>query len=196
LAWHEIASANQGRFLAVDADGGALRIDTPFDDRIAKLAEALDATRLWYGDATDREQRERQASEEADKRAAAPASTRASRGIYNTTAAGAASLSSRDDLVADLDRGEISLDALPEAELPERLRKLKPSERAVAVDEARQQRRALSDEIGALAREREAYLTAAKAERTDVDRSLDEQLLETVRLQARSAGLDLADDGE
>lgn len=189
VAWTAIATENQGRTFAVDADGGALRIDTPYDDRIAALAARLDRTRLWYGDDDDRASSAAIAEDEAKRRADLPASALASRGVYNATKAGAASLAARNDLIGDIESGEVTLESLDETALPAPLQKMDAEERQAAVAEVQSERAALRQQIGSLAKEREAYLDEAKAERADAKDSLDEQLVDTLREQGRTRGL-------
>lgn len=187
-AWQHIASLNQGRFLQVEQSGSAVAVTTPFDDRLAQLARELDATRLFYGDADKRAQLRRK-EQAADKvHAASSVAVQAKRAEFNASGVGAANFLADSELVDAVSSGKISLESLRKEELPAPLQALAPSERKAVVEQKAQQRAALKEEIARLGAQRQQYIkdriSAAK-----VAESLDGQLYETVREQAKVKGL-------
>ena len=187
--WQRIAALGGGRYFRVEQAGGAIAIATPYDAEIARLAAELDGTRLFYG---SREAQEEMAQKRAatDKLvAAASVGALARRGAFNASASGAANLAGDHDLVAAVEEGRVTLDAVPAAELPAAIAALPPTEREQAVAAAGERRRTLQAQIAALAHERDDYLAAKVAETDGAERSLDMQIYEAVRTQAAPKGL-------
>lgn len=52
--WEEIAALAGGAFFRVGQSGSAVLTSTPYDEKLACLARELDATRVFYGDASVR----------------------------------------------------------------------------------------------------------------------------------------------
>lgn len=187
-AWQHIASLNQGRFLQVEQSGSAVAVATPFDDKLAQLARQLDETRLFYGDADKRAQLRKKEQAAEKVHAASPAAVQAKRAEFNASGAGASNFLADSELVDAVSSGKVSLESLRKEELPAPLQTLKPSEQKAVIAEKAQQRAALKEEIARLGAQRQQYIKD-RISANAVAESLDGQLYETVRTQAKAKGL-------
>jgi len=186
--WQHIASLNQGRFLQVEQSGSAVAVATPFDDKLAQLARELDETRLFYGDADKRAQLRKKEMAAEKVHAASPAAVQAKRAEFNASGAGASNFLADSELVDAVSSGKVSLESLRKEELPAPLQTLKPSEQKAVLAEKAQQRAALKEEITRLGAQRQQYIKDRISTDTMAE-SLDGQLYETVREQAKAKGL-------
>jgi von Willebrand factor type A domain len=187
--WIEIARLGNGRYLKVEQAGGAFAVTTPFDDEIARLSAELDGTRLFYGDAEAMTGLSAKLAATAQLEALAPAGPRARRGVFNATESGARNLFGDQDLVENVTKGEVSLEDVPEEELPETLRELDRVEQQQLIEELAGRRDELKSRIAGLAESRSAYIDEQIAEQGGAADSLDRQIYEIVRDQAAPAGL-------
>jgi hypothetical protein len=192
--WIEIAQLGGGRYLKVGQTGSAVAVATPFDGRLAELAAALDATRVYYGSEDERRQQARKL--EAAERVAAEASpaAQARRAAFNATASGAANLLGERELVDDVSSGRVDLDAIALEQLPETLRALPQAEQQAIIDETAVRRTALQREIRELAAQRDAFVAGELEAAGGADGSLDGLLYDVVREQGAAKGL-IYDDG-
>lgn len=189
--WTEIAHLGNGRYLKVEQAGGAFAVATPFDDEIAELAAELDKTRLFYGN--EDQMTELRGKVAATERLTDVATTgsRARRGVFNATDSGHRNLFGDQDLVENVTKGDVSLEDIPEEELPEGFRELKPVEQQQRIEDLAGRRSELESRIDALAKSRSAYIDERVAEEGGAEDSLDRQLYDTVKDQAAPAGISL-----
>jgi hypothetical protein len=184
--WREIARNGQGRFVAIAQDGAMVALATPMDDELATLNRSLAATVLPYGT------REAQAEVKGkvDAALAAPAPAAASRLAYLEKNGGRANLG-RKDLVDAVREGSVDPSKLKAEELPEPLRALAPEARAEVVQKKAQERAEIQRQIGALSKERDAFLQKEEAKRTrdGAAKSFDGEVLEAIRDQAKKTGI-------
>ena len=132
--WTEIARLGNGRYLKVAQTGDAFAVATPYDDEIARLSAELDDTRLFYGDDEEMSVLEGKIAATDRLEAFASAGSRARRAVFNATEAGLKNLFGDQDLVEDVSKGEVSLDVVPEAELPPGIRELDRPEQQQLID--------------------------------------------------------------
>lgn len=192
--WTEIARLGNGRYLKVDQDGGSISMATPFDRELAQLSTELDRTRLIFG--TDEERTSETAKAESVDAllSAATERTRARRGVFNATSAGAASLFGERDLVEAYAAGRIELEAIPAERLPEPIADLTPEQQEHEIQRRLSKREELRDRIGELAAARDNYINArVDVEVEDPGSSLDQQLYDAVREQAGTFGIEYSD---
>jgi hypothetical protein len=152
-AWQQIAMLGDGEFSTIQQDGGVQQIATPYDDKMAELAAAIDSTTVIYGDADVR-------SGFAAKLAAAeaaPAPAKADRGVYYAKKGTVAARPS-EDVVGGIASGTLSLDALDEDKLPDDLRGKSKAELAAELAARAKKRQAAQKEIAELAKQRDEYL--------------------------------------
>ncbi|MEM1063250.1 MAG: vWA domain-containing protein, partial [Planctomycetota bacterium] len=181
--WREIAKLGGGRYLQIAQTGGRVVSATPYDAEIAELSARLDATRVWYGRADDVARQEERLSEVAEVDAAAPASVRARRGVYNASEPGKlnffggskavgdteffvldaiaeeAADADVDELVVAITSGRLGDDADVE-QLPADWQKLTPEERKAKATGIAAERESLRAKIAELGKKRQAHIEA------------------------------------
>jgi uncharacterized protein YegL len=186
--WTRIAALGNGRYLKVGQSGDTFAVTTPFDEDIAMLSAQLDRTRMNYGSTDEVAEADEAFHDRLRMFQSRSAAEQARRAVYNTTSAGSASLFRDGDLVDDVTRGEIELESLPRAELPEDLRKLDTAAQQAAIAELAEQREALKARIATLNESRAAYIEDRVVEE-GADVSLERQIYDVVREQAAPLGL-------
>ena len=189
-AWTHIAHLGGGRYFQVDQAGGTLAIATPFDAEIAELSAELDATRLYYGSAAERAAMDRKVEATEKLNEGASVAARAMRGAFNVTASGLVNLLGENELVDDVANGRVDLATLPASALPELLRELPPAEQEITVTGMRIKREELQGRLAALAGERDQFIADEVAAAPAAPSSLEQQIYETVREQAKAVGLE------
>jgi uncharacterized protein YegL len=187
--WTEIARLGNGRYLKVDQAGGAFAVATPFDDEIAQLSAELDNTRLFYGN--EEQMRELNGKVAATERLEEVATTgsRVRRAVFNATASGIVNLFGSQDLVENVSKGEVELEAIPQEQLPASFRELDRDEQEAKIGELAERRTELQQRIDALAESRADFIDERVAEEGGAESSLDRQIYDAVRAQAAPAGL-------
>jgi hypothetical protein len=188
--WTEIARLGSGRYFQVDQAGGALTIATPYDAEIAELSAELDSTRLYYGSEEEIVVTGSKIAATEKLHELASTASRASRAAFNATASGLTNLFGENELVDDVANGRVDLAAIPASELPESLRALAPAEQQAAVDDLAKKREELQDRIAELAGQRSRFIADEVAAAPAAPSSLDQQIYETVREQAKAVGLE------
>jgi hypothetical protein len=189
-AWAEIARLGSGRYFQVEQAGSALAITTPFDAEIARLSAELDSTRVYYGSEEERAAMDRKVEATAKLHEGASIESRARRGVFNATASGLTNLLGEHELVDDVASGRVDLAAVPASALPEPLGALAPAEQQAAIEGLIQKREELQQRIAALAGERDQFIADEVAAAPAAPSSLDQQIYETVREQAKAVGLE------
>ncbi len=182
--WREITKLADGRYMEINASGGAIAIATPFDDELGKLNARLNGTYLAYG-AKGGAGAANQLAQDSTALSLAPASAadryaaKSSKQYRN----------SKWDLVDALAEKEVDLAKLTENELPDELKKLKPEERKAYVDAKAKERAEVQKEIQEVAKKREAYIQAEtkKANLSDSD-AFDAAVRTTITEQAEKKG--------
>jgi cell division protein FtsB len=187
--WQQIAKLGRGRYFKVEQAGSAVAIETPFDAKIATLAAELDATRTYYGSAEEREAMASKVAAADRLTAEASVASRARRGAFNASAAGASNLIGGRELVDDIASGRVDLASVPAAELPASIASLPPEEQKAVIEETAQKRDELQRQIAQLASDRDEYIKTEIEARGGASDSLDQQIYEAVRDQAAPLGL-------
>lgn len=187
--WSHMASLNQGQFFRVGQHGNAVAITTPFDEKLGQLAKQLDNTRMFYGDEKDRKKAQRKiaASEKASAKSSPMAA--AKRATFNASEEGKRSFLGEKELLEDIASGRVELDAVKPADLPEPLKNLNKKEQQALLEKKSQERQALQQKIRQLAEKRDSYIREEMDKRGDAEESLDYQIYNTIKDQAKSKGL-------
>ncbi|MBI1913546.1 MAG: hypothetical protein HYS12_02140 [Planctomycetes bacterium] len=186
--WKDFAVLAEGRFASIDQQSGSVAIATPQDKKLAELSGQLNTTYVAYGKAELRQEKTaNQAAQDknAAKLAPAVAAARA------TSKGGALYRNSDWDLVDKLKEDpKFDITKVPEKELGEELRKLKPQERVKYVKDKLNQRLALQKEITELSKKRDEYVKEEmKKNAKKGDKAFDEAVRGTLREQAARKGL-------
>ena len=188
--WTQIASLGQGSFFQVEQAGGAVAFTSPFDDKIAELSAKLDDTRLYYGTAEEKERMFKKVAATDKLELTASVAARARRGVFNAAVGGRANLLGENELVDAVASGNIELDDLDMAALPEALKPMAPAEQQAYVARLAEERADLKRQIQSLSADRDGYIARKVDEAGGMKDSLDQQLYEAVREQAGKAGLE------
>ncbi len=188
--WTQIASLGQGSFFQVEQAGGAVAFTSPFDDKIAELSAKLDDTRLYYGTEEEKERMLKKVAATDKLELTASVAARARRGVFNAALGGRANLLGENELVDAVASGNIELDDLEMAALPEALKPMAPAEQQAYVARLAEERADLKRQIQALSADRDGYIARKVDEAGGMKDSLDQQLYEAVREQAGKAGLE------
>lgn len=178
-----LAHAADGTYASIGQTGGMVATRTPYDDELATLNAKLAGTSLFAGGRAEREEGFAAAREVA----AMPASAAADRAAFATKSGGGLGLmGSVGGGAVDLAAEPARLASLGDDALPDALKKLPPEARKAAVEKAAKERKAVEAEMTKLARDRDAWLAKNAAAKRD---SFDEQVFETVKKKAKSAGV-------
>ena len=187
--WQQIAELGLGRYFQVEQAGSAVAIATPFDEKLAGLSAALDATRLYYGTAEEK-RKQRHRLEAADKlHATSSLESRARRATFNASLSGADNLLGEGELIEDVASGRVDLDTIEPQQLPEPLQAMAPEAQQALIAETARRRGDLQEQIQELAEQRSTYLKQKVEELGGARGSLDHKIYTAVREQAGKKGL-------
>ncbi|MBM4058605.1 MAG: VWA domain-containing protein [Planctomycetes bacterium] len=187
--WKEIAKLAEGKYIPLVQSGGMVQIAAPQDEEIAALNRAIGGTLIGYGRA---ETRRGVAAKQAAAEAAAPAAA-ADRLSYN--AATGSVVQGGGELIDAIERGDVRLEEVEAADLPEELRGLDARQLAAAVYAKRATRKDIQARLERLLSARQAFLAAERRRLTEAGQgdSFDEEVAATVRAQAARQGLTYGD---
>ena len=185
--WRDYARMCEGRFASIDMNRGTVAIAAPQDKKLAELSGKLNSTYVAYGRAEQRKAKaENQTAQDANA-AKAPGAAPA-RAISK---GGALYRNSDWDLVDKLtDDPKFDITKVPEDQLCDELKKLKPAERVKYVKEKLAQRQALRKEIGELSKQRADYVRQEMKKHVKKGgQAFDDAVRATVREQAKKKGI-------
>ena len=181
--WRELARLGGGHYAAIDAEKGTIDLVSPFDERLAALSKALNATYVPFGKEgragrAQQSAQDRNASQLSQGTAAQRAYSKSSRLYWN-----------RWCLVDALRRDAVKLEEVNDEDLPEGLRGKTLAEKRAYLDAKYAERTRIQAEIAQVHKKRQAWVTAEKKRRAlDESRSFDAALREALRAQARAKG--------
>ena len=184
--WREIAQMGRGEYMMIPQDGGKIVvIETPYDREIIELQGRINRTVVPYGSPAQ----QRGVRERLHAGSAAPAPVASDMAGYMAKRAArpgrvAEAITGDGDLVGDVASGRQSLQALPEAQLPDDLRAMSAAERQAHIDRQMSERRTLNEKLAELVRQRDRHITdtRSKAPRPAGD-SFDRAVERTLRSQ-------------
>jgi hypothetical protein len=185
--WREIAQMGEGEYFRVAQAGSAVLYDTPYDKEIAGLSRELDSTRIYYGNPEELEKiKERNKKADTIYEAAAPSAV-AKRAIFNSQKSGAKNflgLGSQ-ELVNDLETGNLDLDDLKNEELPSELQAMSKTQIKDHLTTQSEKRKELQAKIDDLAKKRQSFIEEkVKMEKDKGTKSLDVKIYECIQTQA------------
>jgi hypothetical protein len=183
--WYEIANCAMGSYVMVDMNVNDIKINTPYDDEIARLNNRYESMNIYYGDKTMR-------SKGNDEKALAEVvvtgssnNVKAQRAEYKLKKSVSVK-SVSNNLYNDLLNNTITLDKIKEDELPDELRKMKPDERKVYVNSKIQERKALQDSLFNNIKLRNDYISKEMAKRSGDKKSFNEIIYDNIKAQAKT----------
>lgn len=175
--WREMAKLGKGDYLEVAASGGSVTIPTPYDAELSKLNGKLNGTYVAYG-ALGRVGAANQAQQDANAAAVGGTANLASRAAAKSTAQ---YINGKWDLVDAAKEKDFDIAKVPQAELPEEMKKMTPAQRKAYVARKSAERTQLQKQIAALGRKREAYIqTEVKKRGISQNKALDSTLRRSV----------------
>lgn len=181
-----MAKKAEGRFARIDMKQGTVAIATPHDKKFEELSAKLNKTYVAYGKKDVREFKARnqvaQDSNALKVQGAAPARALSKASpLYR---------SSDWDLVDRLkDDPKLDITKIPEDELCEELKKLKPEERVAFVKEKLAEREAIQKEIVKVSKLRSAYIKEEMKKNDKLgDKAFDDAVRGALRDQASKKG--------
>jgi Mg-chelatase subunit ChlD len=187
--WQQIAQLGQGRYFQVAQAGDAVAIATPFDKKIAVLSEKLDHTRLYYGDAEEKEKQQSKVDATDKLHATSSFASRARRAAFNTSKSGEANFLGEGELVDDIASGRVELADIEQDQLPEAIKAMAPAQQKALIKETAHRRNELQQQIGELSEKRSDFLKKKVEEAGGARDSLDEKIYSAIREQAGKKGL-------
>jgi hypothetical protein len=185
--WRELALLAGGRFANIDQSKNVRVVTTtPFDKDIAALADKVNATYIPYTvEGRDKAEQQKEATKNAKSLGLSNAAGRVV--TQNSALYQAGSWDLVDKVKQD---PKFDITKVPEAQLCEDLKKLKPQERVSYVKNKLQERDAIQKQVEGLNAKREAFIREeARKHAGDPNRGFDGALRETIRLQAAPKGI-------
>ena len=186
--WKRIAQMGNGDFFQVDQSGGAIAVETPYDEDLASLSAKLDDTRLFYGNRTEKARMQEKTEATAKLRAEASLSSQARRSVFNLTESGRRNNLGEQELIEAISSGKVAVTDLALEELPESLKAITAEERQKEIVRLTSERESLKMEIEEVAKKRSDYIneTIKPAKTTN---SLEHKLYDAIKRQSLANGL-------
>lgn len=192
--WQTIASLGKGSFFNVAQSGNAVAITTPYDEELASLSKEMDSTRLYYGSESVRKEKQKKQAATEKLHEKASVESRARRAMFNASKSGKTNQIGAGDLVEEVITGRTDLSSVPEAELPASIRNMPAPRQQRLIEETAKKRAELEQKMKVVAKKRAAYIREEVKKRENTADSLDDQLVGTLRAQAKEEGLDYTDE--
>lgn len=188
-AWQHVASLGQGNYFQVEQSGNAVAIATPFDKKMAELSAKLDDTRLYYGDKAEQEKQQNKIAATRKLHEKASDESRARRAEFNASKSGKTNFLGEGELVDAISSGRVELSSIAKEDLPASIQVMSPEEQKSFISKTNNKRNELEQDIKILAEKRNDYLREKVEAEGGKSDSLDAQIYESVRAQAKSKGL-------
>jgi len=178
--WKDGAELADGRYLNIDQNTQAIRIDAPQDKEIALLGGQLNRTYLAYG-AAGSDGAARQKEQDKNAQALAPAIA-AERMVAK---AGANYLNTSWTWLTLTGEGKVKIEDLKESELPAEMKRMTDLERKAYLEKTGKERRRIQEAINRLNDERQKYVVLQmKNQGKNADSSFGAAVVKTVQEQA------------
>ncbi|MFN4261595.1 MAG: vWA domain-containing protein [Gemmataceae bacterium] len=187
-SWRQLASLAQGRYININQSSGTVAIATPFDKELAELGGKINQTMVVYGVKAEREMK--QANQLAQDANAAKAGVAAVAGRTQTKG-GALYCTADWDLVDRCKRDpNFDITKVPDDQLSDELKKMKPEERVAYVKQKMAERDAIQKQIEELGAKRQAYINEELKKNRDAgDKAFDAAVRDVLRQQAAQKGI-------
>jgi hypothetical protein len=188
-SWKDLSSEAQGHFATIDHRTVRALVETPYDEELAELGASLNETYVPLGKA-GRQGRANQLTQDENAKALSVAAA-ASRAQTK-----ASPLYSCDwDLIEAVEKGQVDLFDVPEADLPEIMRPMTTAERESYIAEMLLNREEIRQRIAELSEKRRRYVTdQAQAKGLDDSRAFDGVVRSAIREQLEERGFRPADE--
>ncbi len=184
--WREFASLSGGRFAAIDQNRSQIAIVAPQDKQLAELGNKLNETYVCYG-VKGREKSFNQKAQTFNANQQSP-----SVGATRTLSQAGGLYRNEDwDLVDRLKIDpKFDITKIPDAELSDELKKLRPAERVTYVKNMADKRATLQKEIVELQAKRQTFIAEEmKRNPNPAGRAFDAAIQDALRIQAGAKGI-------
>lgn len=183
--WADVARLADGRYSAIDQNGGTVVVNTPFDKEIADLGTKLNTTYVPYGMAgaggANRQHLQDTNAASISPSAAAQRAAGKAQGQYSNSSW---------DLVDAVQREKLEVSSLKQADLPKEMQGMNAAEQAKFVQEKTDQRKAVQDQINQLNARRESYVKDEMQKRgLNENSAFDTALRNAIHDQAAGKGI-------
>lgn len=186
--WREVAKLADGHFAAIDQQNGTVAIATPFDDELAALGAAINATYLPLGSKGEAGKKNQLTQDANAGQFGAPASAQ------RAAAKGGRFYRCSWDLVDACREGEVKLEEVAETDLPEEMRAMTLEERRAHVAAMEGERAEIQKRIAAIDAKRRAFVAEEMKKHTELgELAFDKAVREAVRSQATAKGFEFED---
>jgi hypothetical protein len=186
--WRQVAILADGHFASIDQNHGMVVVETPFDEELAALSTAVNATYVAFGAAGDRGR----ANQEAQDANAAALNSAAAAGRAKTKAQGLYHCSW--DLVDACKAGQVKIEDVSDEDLPEHMRSMTVEQRGTYLEEVARQRAEIQQQIAEIGRKRDAHVQEQMRKLAlDDSNGFDSALRQAVRDQALAKGFRFKD---
>ncbi len=187
--WNQIAQLGSGSYFQVEQSGSALAISTPFDEKIAKLSEELDKTKLYYGSREEQMAQKKKQDATEKLHTSSSVESRARRATFNASKSGKDNFLGKGELVDDVASGRVDIGSIEAEKLPAPMQAMAPEEQLAIIQEKAAKRDELKRQIATLAKQRSSFIKEEVATRGDAESSLDYKIFSAVKEQAEKKGL-------
>lgn len=183
--WADAARWADGKYAAIDQNGGTVTVQSPYDKQLAELSAKLNETYVAYG-AAGEARRDNQVAQDANAASVnAPAAA-------ERAAAKAGDLYRNDswDLVDASEKEDFDIAEVPTEELPEKMREMSDEQKKQYVEEKRAERARIAGRIEELNEKRQAYVREQQEKQgLSEESAFDAVLRSAIRDQAQSKGM-------
>jgi hypothetical protein len=186
--WREFAALCGGRFAAIDQNRSQVAVATPFDKQLAELGVKMNSTYVYYGTGGEgKAKAQKDVTRQSELQGAGVAATR-------VTAQNSSLYQGKNstwDLVDRMKQDpKLDIAKIPDSDLSDELRKLKPAERVTYVKEMAAKRESLQKEITALDLKRQAFIAVElKRNPNPAAQAFDAAINDALRIQAAAKGI-------
>jgi hypothetical protein len=190
--WQDFAKMAEGRYALINQGKSTVAVATPQDQKLVELSTKLNSTYVAYGAKEVREAKvQNQAAQDSNAKKLAP-SAAAGRAVSK---GGIHYHNSGWDVVDRMKEDpKFDITKVPEEQLCDELKKLKPEERVEYVKKKQAEREAIQKEIVELSKKRDEFIRDANRKNAkEGDKLFDEAVRSTVRDQANKKGITIPD---
>ena len=178
-----MAKLADGHYAAIDHDSGTVVIATPFDDQLADLSTATNATYIPIGTNGQRAWANQTAQD------ANAASLNSAAAASRAQTKGSAIYVCSWDLVDAFNLKNLKIEDVKKEDLPENMQEMTVKERRAYVNEMSRKRAGIQKQINELNDKRLAFITEEmKKQNLDDSKSFDNAIRKAVREQAAAKG--------